>query len=260
MSFRTALVALVLFATQAAAESPLLSVPNFPQFVMLGVGAGPQYYGSDKNTGAAVPAAQYNFGRRYVSLQANYLSINLVDDPHWQAGPAGILRFGRHDVDDPQVAALGDVDMSLDLGGFVAYQIGGPDPRSRWRLNAGVLQDVTGTHGGFVADVGVRRWVPVGKYGALGMSVASSWASEDYMDTYFSVDAAGAAVSGLPVFTAGSGWRDVRAMAVFIQPLSRKWAVGAGVLYSYMLDGAADSPVTLSRDQVYFGVGVARSF
>lgn len=239
----------------------MLNVPNFPQFALIGAGMGPKYYGSDNLTGAVVPGGQYNFGgRRYISLQANYLSINVMDDPHWKAGPAGILRFGRHDVDDPQVAALGDVDMSLDLGGFVGYEIAGPDPRDRWRVNAGILQDVTGTHGGYVADIGLRRWMPAGKFGTLGLGIATSWASEDYMDTYFSVDAVGSAVSGLPVYSAGAGWRDVRAMAIFVQPVSREWAVGGGVLYSYMLNDAAGSPVTLSRNQVYFGLGVARLF
>ena len=88
MRIRSILAALALAATTppAIAESPLLNLPNFPDFAMLGVGTGPQYFGSDDRVAAVVPAAQMNFGRRYISLQANYLSINLVDDPRWQAG------------------------------------------------------------------------------------------------------------------------------------------------------------------------------
>ena len=260
MRISSILAALALVSTPALAESPVLDLPNFPDFALVGVGSGPQYFGSDDYVGAAVPAAQGNFGRRYISLQANYLSINLMDHSRWQAGPAGILRFGRRDPDNPQIAALPEVDMSIGLGGFLAYEIGGPNPRDRTRFNVGVLQDVTGSHGGLVADIGVRRWLPVGEYGALGLGLATSWASDDYMDTYFSVDSAGAAASGLPVFSAGQGLRDLRAMAIFVQPVSEQWAVGAGVLYSYLLDDAGASPVSLSRDQVYFGIGVARAW
>ena len=265
MKIRTIALALGLMTAQvlpapARAESPLLDVPNFPDFALLGVGRGPRYLGSDEDTVAVAPAVQLDLGSQYVSLQANYLSINLMHHGRWQAGPAGILRFGRRNVDNPQIDALPDVDMSVDLGGFLAYEFGGPDPRDRWRFNFGALQDVTGAHGGMVADFGIRRWLPVGRYGAFGLAAAASWGSEDYMDTYFSVSPADALLSGLPSYSAGPGWRDARAMALFVQPVSREWAVGAGLLYSYLLQDAGSSPVTLSRDQLYFGIGIARAW
>ena len=260
MRYGSVTACLALLGSPALAESPMLNVPHFPQFALVGIGAGPGYIGSDDRVPAAVPALQLNFGERYLNLEANYLSANLLENSRWQAGPAGILRFGRGDEDNDQIDALPDIDMSVGLGGFLAYEVGGTDPRDRWRVNLGVLQDVTLGDGGMVADIGVRHWTPVGRYGAFGLAVAASWGSGDYMDTYFSVDAAGSALSGLPVYTAGSGWRDLRAMAVFVQPISEKWAVGAGVLYSYLLDEAGNSPVALSRDQVFFGVGVARAY
>ncbi|OSP55836.1 MipA/OmpV family protein [Pseudoruegeria sp. SK021] len=259
MKTQTFLFVAVLQASPGFAESPLLSLPSFPDFVMVGVGAGPQYIGSDDQVWAAAPAGQWGFGHRYVSLQANYLNVNLINDPNWSAGPAGILRFGRTDVEDDAVDALPEIPMSIGLGAFVGYSFaGGEDPRNRWRIGAGVLQDATSPDQGFVADVNVRRWLPVGEHAAMGIGLASSWASEDYMDTYFSIDSSGAAASGLPVYSAGEGWRDVRLTALFVQPVSRKWAIGTGFMYSYLLDDAAGSGVVRTRDQVYAGVGLAR--
>nr|WP_161555995.1 MipA/OmpV family protein [Mangrovicoccus ximenensis] len=119
-----------------------------------------------------------------------------------------------------------------------------------------MLQDASGAHGGHVADVNLRRWMPVGRYGALGLGLAASWASADYMDTYFSVGAA----PDRPGYDAGAGWRDARITAVYVQPLSGRWAVGAGVMYMHFLEEAADSPAVRSDGQVYAGIGVARGW
>jgi len=252
--------ALSLGAVAAKAEGVIVDLPNFPDYVLLGFGAGPRYIGSDERIWAVAPAARKSFGERYISLEANYLSINLLDDPHWQAGPAGMLRFGRSDSDHAQIDALPDIGMSLDLGGFVGYETGGPDPRDRWRIGAGILQDVSGVDDGYVVDLNFRRWLPVGRYAAFGLGVAASWGSQSYMDTYFSVDDRAAAASGLPAYSAGAGWRDARVTAIFVQPVSDHWAVGAGLMYARLMDEAADSPVVRSRGQLYGGVGVARAW
>lgn len=63
--------------------------------------------------------------------------------------------------------------------------------------------------------------------------------------------------SGLPVFDAGSGIRDIRVWAVGIVHLSKKWHAGAGLLYSRILGDAGDSPIVDergSKDQWIYGV------
>jgi len=79
------------------------------------------------------------------------------------------------------------------------------------------------------------------------------------MDTYFSVSADDAIRSGLPVFAAGSGMRDVRGWVVGMFHLSRNWHLGAGVLYSRLLGDASDSPIVSERgsdNQWIYGVGL----
>lgn len=240
------------------AEGALVAPPQFDRIGVLGIGAGPQYLGSEDAVWAVAPAARLRYDRAVVELQANYLTVDLLPNSDWNLGPAGILRFGRGDVDDDAVAALPDIDMSIDLGLFASYDIKGDDLRDRWSIGVGVLQDATGAHGGYVVSGNIRRWVPVGRYGAFGVGVATSWASDDYMDTYFSVDADGAAASGLPEYSASAGWRDARVTMIFVQPVSESVAVGAGLMYSYLLQDASDSSVVRRREQVYGGIGIAR--
>lgn len=250
----------------AHAQSKVIDIRpvTLPNYAGFGIGGAPEFMGSEDYTAGAAPVARYSWGNRYVDLLGNYLSVNLLDDERWHAGPAALLRFGRKDPSDRVVDRLDDVDRSLDLGAFVSYTYSNPDePRDRWVFSADFVHDVTGEHSGAAVAASVRKWFPVARYGLFGLSVGSSYGSDDYMDTYFSVTAKGAAASGLPQFTAGAGVRDVRVTAAFVHPLSRTWIAGVGAMYARLLGDAADTPITDLRgspDQFLFGLGIARIF
>lgn len=249
---------LALGALPAQAETGVPVPPHIENFFILGVGFGPQYLGSDDTITAAAPAARFDLAQgRSATLIANLLTLDLAADTNWQIGPAAILRLGRGDVDNQQVAALPDIDMALDVGLSLGYEWRGSDLRDRWKITSGVLIDTTGDFTAQTAWGGVQRWQPVGQYGALGLSLGATWGSGDYMDTYFSVDPGGSGASGLPIFDAQSGARDLRVAAVYVQPISPKWAIGAGVLYSRLLGDAQDSPISQSDEQIYGGIGLA---
>jgi outer membrane protein len=253
-------------ATSPRADTQFLALtPTYiPNYFGLGAGSYPDYIGSDDSTAGVAPFGRLTFGeQRYVSLEVNYLSINLLEDRNWRFGPAGMWRFGRDDVDDPVVSQLPDIDASLEIGMFGAYEFVGEDPRDRWWIGGNLMKGITGDNDGYTLAASVRRWMPVGRSTALGFSLGTTYGTSDYMDTFFSVDAGGAAASGLDAFSAGAGVRDVRVTVALMQPLSREWVIGAGFLYSRLLNDAADSPIVSvrgDRDQLVFGIGVARAF
>lgn len=260
-----ALAGLAPIATaQADSQLFVVSPTYLPSYFALGAGTFPDYIGSDDYAYGVGPVARYSWGdQRYLSLEITYASLNLVDDRNWRFGPTGMYRFARDDVQDRVVRKLPEVDPSLDLGLFVAYEDVGEDPRDRWRLDASVGAGVVGGNEGYVLVGSFRRWLPVGRFAAIGTSLAATWGSGGYMDSYFSVGRKGAADSGLPEFEAGAGLRDVRITLGLVQPLSREWQVGVGALYSRLMDDAAGSPIVSergSRDQFAVGVGVNRAF
>ncbi|MEM8555464.1 MAG: MipA/OmpV family protein, partial [Pseudomonadota bacterium] len=255
------LLTLALSASNAAwSESKFLdfSAIHLPNYVGLGVGGANQYVGAVEYIAGLVPFARKNLsGTRYLSLQGNYATANVIDHPNWQVGPAGLLRFGRDDVKDEVVDTLPSINPTVELGGFVSWQYISPDdPRDRWQFAGSVTQDVLDVHGGYVANISARRFVGVGRFAIAGLALASSFGSEDYSDTYFSVTENQA----LPAFDAGAGVRDLRLQFLFVQPLSFSWSVGGGFQYQYLLGDAADSPITEergNRNQLLFGVGIA---
>ena len=78
-----------------------LEIPQF-NLVGLGVGAYPDYFGSDDSrVGAAHPSRRFSLGgSRFVRLMVNDIRVNVLDHPNWQLGPAALWRFGREDVDN----------------------------------------------------------------------------------------------------------------------------------------------------------------
>lgn len=225
----------------------------------VGVGAYPDYVGSDDYSVGAIPLGRYMYGgRRDITLIGNTLSMNLLDAGGWRLGPTGMLRFGRSDVQDDVVDRVHEIDPSIDLGAFVGYSWVGDDPRKRLGTTFWALADVIDSHGGWTAGVNVFGAYPVFQALTLVGGGAATYGSGSYMDTYFGVTPADALASGLGVYQADAGVRDVRGWLVALVHLSPSWTLGAGVVYSWLADEAGRSPIVSdrgSRHQWIYGAG-----
>lgn len=238
-----------------------LEMPDGNLFA-LGVGTYPDYIGSNDYRIGAVPLARWQFqGERAVTLIANQLRVNVLDVEGWRFGPTGILRFGRTDVDDDVVARVHEVDPSLDVGLFVGYDWHpAGEPRIRLGVNAWTLWNVTDTeNGGWTVGAAVYGAYPIALPVTLLGGAGFTYGSGSYMRNNFGITPADAAASGLGIYTPQEGVRDVRGWLVLLVHLSPRWTVGAGMLYSWLADEAARSPVVSdrgSRQQLVGGVGV----
>ncbi|MBI1186690.1 MAG: hypothetical protein GC206_05065 [Alphaproteobacteria bacterium] len=237
----------------------------------LGVGGltSPSYEGDDAMRLSLLPSVRVTYGDVFSASVEEGVRYRWINTPVWRAGPIGRIAFPR-DEDGSQLFAvtgddtddllgLGDVDASIELGGFVERDIG---PIT---ISAEARQAVSG-HDGFVADL-EARWR--GRTELLGAPVFWSvgprarFVNDEYNSAYFGVDAAQSAASGLPVYTADGGLHSFGLGASAIVPLSRdgRWAaaVVAGV---DRLDGdAGSSPLVELRgddDQARFGVFISR--
>jgi MipA family protein len=248
-----------------AAEGGIALVPGaLPNYVGFGIGVANDYVGSDDLAPGGLPLARLSWENRYVTLEGNYLAANVVNHPVLRFGPAGLYRFGRDDVDDHVVDRLPSIDDTIELGGFAGLElVDEEDPRKRFYLSFDYLHDVAGSHGGYVLSASARLWYPLGRATEVGVAVASSYGSEDYMSTFFNISPSAAARSGLAAYDADDGLRDARVTVMVVQSLSRHWHVGAGILYSRLLSEAADSPIVDDRgsaDQLIGGVGFVYSW
>jgi outer membrane protein len=259
------LLALLAAKPGQAAEGGLALVPGaLPNYVGLGVGVANDYVGSDELAPGGLPLARLSWENRYVTLEGNYLAANVINHPVIRVGPAGLYRFGRDHVDDNSVDHLPSIDDTVELGGFAGLEfVAEDDPRKRIYLSIDFLHDVADSHDGYVVSAAARAWYPLARATEFGVSVATSYGSEDYMSTFFSIGSEGAARSGLAAYDASDGLRDARVTVLVIQSLSKNWHVGAGVLYSRLLSEAADSPIVDDRgsaNQIVGGIGFVYSW
>ena len=250
-------------ATAQQAGGFAVELPDVNNFVALGLGALPDYEGSDDYTIGIGPAALLKpwGNNRYIQLIATELSLNILNSRNWSFGPVANYRFARDDVDDDVVALFKDVNAALELGGFLAWTwIGDDDPRHRFAFSGQFLQDVTGNHEGFLATVSGRYFVPVARPLTLSAGVSATYGSSDFMQTYFGVDATDAGRSGLSQYSLGGGVRDVSFPLMAIFSFSPSWHLSAGGIIKILVNDAADSPLVAVRGddtQIILGAGFA---
>ena len=191
-----------------AAGQEFIPVPlEIPHAVGVGGGITPDYEGSDDYTFVVAPLFNYQFGERYIRLLANYLSINLINHENFRLGPSGVYRFGRdNDVDDDVVKRMKEIDDSIEIGGFAGVNYVHPsNPRIRAGATIESLFDVSGSHDGYIIQFSVRGWYPLLKMLDFGMAAGTTYASDDYMQTNFSVTPEDSARTGVAYLRGGLG-------------------------------------------------------
>lgn len=239
------------------------------------VGAGglyaPAYEGDDEYRLSVLPNVEVRYGDRFFASVQNGAGYRWVNTERWRAGPIARLKFGREqdgdqpfavsgeDTDDLQ--GLGDIDTTVELGGFVEYELGA------LTLTGEARQAFSG-HEGFVADFGVR-WS--GRAAIAGAPIAFSAGprirvvDDAYTSAYFDVDPSQSAASGLPQYDAGGGLYSYGAGASAVLPLSRDrvWSLVMIASYDRFAGDAEESPLVRERgspDQASVGVFLSRSF
>jgi outer membrane scaffolding protein for murein synthesis (MipA/OmpV family) len=239
----------VLAATLLFGADSRLAFAEDPHWlVAAGVAHRPDYEGSEDSEAFPVGSARvwWDDGR-YAELvgarssgSAPRLMGNLLPNSYLELGPVVQYRLERDDVSQNSVDALPDIDGALELGAFAAYWF-----NDEVKLTTLGVVDASGEHDGGLIELSLDYSVALGQTLQFGAGLASTWASDDYMDTYFGVTAAGSAASGLPVYSADAGFKDVGLR------LSSTWhAPGwdhlriSGLLSGFrMLGDADDSPL-----------------
>lgn len=225
-----------------------------------GVMLAPDYEGSDDYEFKPIPDIEINY-RDSVILKNNALSYNALRafDPasNWRAGPRARYGFGRDQDDNAALRGLGDVDPSIEVGGFVGYGVG------PWSGELSVLQDVGDGHEGLVAELGGGysfRFTP--RLGAR-LSASMTYADENYMQSFFGVTPAQALRSGYAAADADAGLKDAGLMFGMTYGLTENWALGGFVGYKRLLGDAADSQIVDgqgSANQIRTGLTLSYSF
>lgn len=279
----TALMAAPVADAQSSdAEAAKIDVPDRGVFagdwvtVGVGVGYGPSYEGSDDYVLFPAPVAQgslggIDFGARGPGFYADLIADgNSESNVKFIAGPLVRVRLDRNSrIKDPVVRTLGKQDVAIEVGGTAGVSFGKVlNPYDTLTLSVDAQWDVAKAHRGRLITPSVSYSTPLSEAIFTNLSFSATHVDDNYADTYFSIDAAGSAASGLPTYTATGGWHSYGASLLAGLDLSGDvrdggWGIFGLASYSKLTGDAKRSPVTSIRgdaDQWFLAAGVSYTF
>jgi outer membrane protein len=216
-------------------------------FLGLGISYRPDYEGSDNYEGYLAPFARYNMeSGRYVSLggtagseRAARLKMNiLTKETAWEVGPVLQYRMKRDgNVENNKVSHMQTVPREEEAGGFVGWHA------DHLSLSLTGVYDISGNSDGTLFYLNGGYKIPVNDRFDVGVGAQTTWASNDYMETYFGVSATDAASSGLPRYSADSGIKDAGVTLTGHYKFTKTWGMLGNVGYTRMMNDAEDSPL-----------------
>jgi MipA family protein len=210
----------------------------------LGAAFAPDYEGSQDYT--AVPLWNLRAGNLYhpdtfVQFLGPTLRSNLLPDDHWRLGISGRYQPDYDNVDNDRVQDIKDTDVTGLLGLTAGYDfLAERDQTVALELDA--QYDVLHGNGG-VLTPRLRWQAPLSPRTVVGAAVSTTWGSEDYMGNRFSINAGGAARSGLDEYDADGGFKNALVTGTATYRFAEAWSLTGLVGYSRLFSEAADSPI-----------------
>lgn len=191
----------------AALVSLLLVVPTIQAAdfsIGGGIGVKPDYEGSSDYELVPVPAGSAKFDNgMYLKLLGLNLRANLIPSDFWRLGPVYNYRPERDNVENNRVDRMKDISDANELGIFGGIEWQGWYVFLEWLADTGDAYD-----GSYGTLKGGYNWM-VNKEWMLTFGAFTTYASDDYMETYFGVSSGDAARSGLDRYNADGGMKDI---------------------------------------------------
>lgn len=229
---------------------------------------GPAWEGSDDMILSIFPDVRINYGDEIFASVPDGVGWNAVNDNGWKAGPQAKLRFGRDEDGSGSPFAisggsdaligLGDVDATVELGGFVEKRLGA---NRQWSGRLEVLRGFGG-HDGIVADASLSYQLRAGR-AIVNVGPRATFATDDFTQTYFGIDADQALGSGLPPYRPDGGLVSYGIGGTLVRPLDQRSAITIFSSFELLGGVAADSPLVRERggrEQFSIGIGYGYRF
>ncbi|MDM9625261.1 MipA/OmpV family protein [Rhizobium sp. S152] len=209
------------------------------------VGAGaiyePEYEGGDKFEISPVPFAVFTYGDW---LEIDPRGITITPFRHDGFALSGNVGYegGRDEDDADRLKGLGNIDFAATVGAKASYNWNGLE------VYAAIDQTIGGSES-LIGTFGAEYQAPVTERLILGASVEAVVANDKHMESYFGVDAAQSARSGLAQYKAEAGLKRVDVSASAIYMLSENWLVRGEAGVGFLTGDAADSPIVEEKVQ-----------
>jgi outer membrane scaffolding protein for murein synthesis (MipA/OmpV family) len=170
----------------------------------------PDYLGADSYSTQLLPDLRVSYQDTFFASVPEGIGYNLINRNTLKAGPIAKINFGRdEDGDSPfrlsgstnDLNGLGDIDTSLEIGGFAEHRL----PLVEGSINSRFeLRQALGGHEGLLAEVSINY---AHRKGSVWYSFGPhlTWGNNNYNQAFFGIDAFQSIRAGLANYTANSG-------------------------------------------------------
>jgi outer membrane protein len=251
----TVLLALATLCTSALAQETPGGADSWKFSAGLGLMSHSKYPGSSGTETAVLPMLSAHYGRYFIGAVPGAgvpagVGAYLVQDPHLRVGVGLGLNLDkpRKTEDIPRLNGTGDIDGTALGTVFASYS------DSWWKVGGNVLTDLGGNNHGTRISVDLEgKYSPMDRL-TLTAGPSLTWADAKYTQTFFGIDAAQSAASGLASYTAKAGLNKVSFNVGANYQLTQQWGLGARFSATSLRGDAATSPITEKKSQNSFGV------
>ncbi len=221
----------------------------------------PKYYGDDDYQLNIIPniSVQYD-DLFFASIEG--IGLNVVNKNGWRIGPIAKYQFSRDEDGDNLLAlgndtddliGLGDVDGTIELGGFAEYSVVNFSGKVEMR------QGVNG-HDGFVGEAELKYKSTFPAFGTTAywsLGPELTFGDNKYNSAYFDVDAIQSAASGLAQYDADGGLNSYGIHGSVVMPMTDHISLIGFAGYDRLSGDIADSSLVQERgseDQAIAGI------
>jgi outer membrane scaffolding protein for murein synthesis (MipA/OmpV family) len=193
---------------------------------------------------------------RFSSRNDN-ISLGLIDTGMFRAGPVGRLVLARDSDDSDDLKGLDPIDFGVEVGGFAEFY------PTDWLRVRGEIRHGFSAHDGVVGDVNIDAFTDITPEVRISGGPRLSFASAEYFDAYYGVDAAEAAASGLSPYSPGGGMNSYGVGGAIDWKTTEKLTTSLFAEYSRLTGPAADSSLVRERgspNQYLLGVSATYRF
>jgi MipA family protein len=218
----------------------------------------PSYPGARDFSWKATPAGFVRWGRYTITGAGGFttarneevergVGAELLRSKTFQARLGLRLDSGRSESASPSLVGVGSLRSTVRVR-LAGRWLLDETPAQTTSVTAAVSTDVLGRGNGSTLELALGRdWRLPDRY-RLSLFTGVGAGDARYMQAWHGVTASQSQTSGLPVYAAGAGLRQISLGTQLRRELTPQWSgfVSAGA--SRLLGSAADSPLTLQRD------------
>jgi MipA family protein len=230
---------------------------------------GPDYLGARSYGWSFKPGLLLRYGRWSVSSNGSFaartdddpndaprgLGLNLLGDEHDWVKLSLRVDSGRRSKGVAALRGIDDIPRTLRLRLSARHEWG-----DGWAITPGVNIDLLNKGVGHTADLSFSKdWLLTSKL-KVSASTGLTWATGEYMRSYFGITPLESAASGYAVDEPGAGFRDLRLGAGLRYEINKRWVAVAQASVQRLVDQAAGSPTTKAATQWGVGAGLGWRF